>query len=228
MKKNTCFIIIAPKTNEYWTKYNNKLSIKIQNRDLINYQINNIFKAYPNASIIVAGDFKGMNINKSKKIKYEDIEFDAHLNIGGILSRIISNIKNQSICIMNVGLIFNMLQAKELNISDTAMISIANKKFKSKIGCVIKDKSKIESIFYDLDNYLCDLLYVHSRDIAVFKQTLACCVKEYMYLFEISNMLMKHNVNINLYTTKINALHLESPSELPKAKRLLSHICKGS
>jgi hypothetical protein len=228
MKQNTCFIIIAPKTNEYWSEYNHKLSIKIKNNYLINYHIDNILNAYPNARIIVAGDFYGMSIKKHKRVQYKDIQFDECLNIGGILLKIISGIKNQSICIMNVGLIFSMLQIKKLNICNTAMVANEHKKFKSKIGCVIKDKSKIESIFYDLENYLCELLYVHCKDIAIFKQVLGCCVKKYMYLFEIGNMLMKHNVNINLYTTKINALHLESPEELPKAKRLLNYISKGS
>jgi len=226
MKNNTCFIIIAPKTDSYWSQYNNKLSIKIRNNYLINHQINNIFNAYPRASVIVAGDFSGMDISKRAKVRYIDIKFDEFLNIGGVLLKIISNIKNQSVCIMNIGLILNMLHIKDLNISQTAMVSSQNKKFKSKIGCVTRDTSKIESIFYDLDNSLCELLYIHSKDISIFKEILGCCVKKYMYLFEISNILMSYNININLYTSKINALHLEDPEELLKAKRLLSYISK--
>lgn len=226
MKHNTCFIIIAPKTDTYWSKYNNKLSMQIQNDYLINHQINNIFNAYPKAKVIIAGNLDGMTLNKINRVQYINIQFDEFLNTGGVLLKMIDNIKNQSVCIMNISLILNMLHIKALNISSTAMISSQNKKFKSKIGCITKEKSMIESIFYDLDNYLFELLYIHSKDIQMFKNALDCCVKNYMYLFEISNILMSYDVNISLYTTRINALHLENPDELPKAKRLLSYISK--
>tara|TARA_B100002019_G_scaffold224135_1_gene197050 strand:+ start:724 stop:1398 length:675 start_codon:yes stop_codon:yes gene_type:complete len=224
MKQNTCFIILAPKTDQYWAQFNNKLSIKLKNDYLINYQIQNIFKAYPRSNIIVIGDFTDMDLAKRKKVKYINVCFDEFMNIGGMLTEVISDIKNQSICIFNVGLIFNISGIKDLKISKTAMISSHNKKFQSKIGCIVKNQNQIESIFYDLNNRLFEFLYIHSKDLEQFKQICNACVKKYMYLFEISNILIKHNMDINIYFTNINSVHLDHPDSLLKAKRLMNTI----
>lgn len=225
MRQNTCFIIIAPKTNQYWGQFNNKLSVDVNNDYLINHQINNILHAYPKASIIVAGDTTGMSISRKKRVKYVDMQFDDTTNIGGILMNILFHIKATSILIINIGTIVNTSYIKDINISKTSMITSVHKNFKSKIGCVIEDGG-IKSIFYDLNNNLCEMLYIHYRDISRFKQIIQNNVKKYMYLFEVVNLLIKHNIAVGLYKTNKNVLHLDDPEKLTNAKRMITIINK--
>jgi len=226
MNQNTCFIVLAPKTDQYWTKYNHKLSLKFNNEYLIDHQIKNIFANYAKANIIVAGDFHGMKLKKTNRVKYVQMSFDECTNIGGVLMELASRIKNTSICIINISLIMNIAYLKSMNINKTCMISSQNKKFESKIGCVTKnEQAHIESIFYDLDNKLCEMLYIHSRDIPSFKNILTNEVKRYMYLFEIVNILTR-DMDIVLYTTKANAMHLDNYHKMIQAKRLISYINK--
>ena len=202
MHKSTNFVILD---NDI---LNNSLTSKeIYKQQYINHQINNILKIYKQAKIMVVGPCEHITTIKNKKVRYVHHALEPMTNTGEMLQEILHYINdNISLAIMNASMFFDPVIMSTIDMKKSSMIINRYKKFESKIGCTIVN-DKIDFVFYDLNNKLCEFLYIHKKDIPKLKQVISDQVSKRMYLFEIINTLINNQIDIYPYTINKNIIH---------------------
>lgn len=224
MNKQTCFILLAnPNICQNITK--NDITYKIGEDFFLTHQIKNILKFHKRSKVIVISDVKSIaevrEEIKTNRVSYLEQSHDDMSNVGSYLNSAIEQFPNSHIAIMNLCMFFNPNLMSNLKLMDTAIMISKHKKFESKIGCTIDRNKKVNFVFYDLENKVCEFLYIHKKDIHVFKHIIKEHSKKGMYLFEIINTLIQHGVDIQSYDINEDILHLYDSNQLKKIKRLI-------
>ena len=229
MNKNTCFVILL-KHQKQTNRTNQTNALSKFYYSLVKKQVQNISKFYPKSKIIVTGDnhldyeFYEI-IQHNKKITHCRKQYNEFSNCGEYIQNVINIIPNNTaICIFDSSLVFDPKIMNQNIFKKTSVLSSTSKKFESKIGCTLDSKSNIEFVFYDLDNKLCELIYIKPQDIAYFKNIINHHVNNNMYLFEIMNTLINHSIELNINFIKENVVHFNTEEQIDKTQRLLRKI----
>lgn len=219
MHKSTNFVILD---NDILN--NSLISKEIYKQQYINHQINNILKIHKQAKVIVIGPCENITTIKNKKVRYVHHALEPMTNTGEMLQEIIPYINdNISLAIMNASMFFDPVIMSTIDMKKSSMIINRYKKFESKIGCTIVN-NKIDFVFYDLNNKLCEFLYIHKKDIPKLKHVISDQVSKRMYLFEIINILINNQMDIYPYMINKNIIHFRQNN----MHQIRKHIRKAS
>lgn len=229
MNKNTCFVILTKSPKQTHRAYQNSNLNKFYYK-LVKTQVQNISKFYPKSKIIITGDnqldYEFYEITQNnKKITHHRKQYNEYSNYGEYIQNIVDIIPNHTaICMFDVSFIFDPKVMEKKIFKKTSVLSSTSKKFESQIGCTLDQNNNIEFVFYDLDNKICELIYIKPQDINKFKNIMSHHVNNNMYLFEIMNTLINHSIDLNINFVKENVLHCKTEEHIDKTKRLLRKI----
>ena len=219
MNKNTNFILVVGNMDK-----NHIAAQKIYKTKFLDYQISSILNTYNRSKVFVVGswseDFKMQKIPRVKYIKYDTNDLS---NIGLAINKSIKYISNSSLAIMNIEMFFDHKILSKLTMKNNAIIVNQNNKFCSKIGCTIEN-NKVSFIFYELENKVCEFVYIHKNSLDNFKQIIEDKVSNNMYLFEILNILIENNIQLDPCITNENIVHLYDNKDINKIRKTLKSI----
>jgi choline kinase len=183
---------------------------KIKNKYRIVEQYEIIKKIFPTANIFYIYGFESKKLLNSLQ-KYDDLVRDVSFiyndrhdkyNYGYTLSLASEHINDDIIiCFGDTTLSnINLLRVKD----EYSKIIIGNNS--NELGCVISN-SKIENIFYDLENPIEEIYFIKKQDISILKQILEnkSLGINNMFIFEIINQMIDKNVMFKpIQNNKIN------------------------
>lgn len=172
--------------------------IKInQSTNLLQQQYKSIKKAFNNITgmyYIYGFEHKKFNAyieNSQHDIQYVYNQHYEKLNEGFAISHIIEHL-NEGTIIIDGSNILSPKAFSHFN-SDISQVFI-DKTNQSHIGCTI-NHNLVENIFYDLDVSIHNMFYIAKKDLAIFKNEIACSKSNNMFLFEIINSCINNGVN---------------------------------
>lgn len=219
MNKNTNFILVVGNMDK-----KHIAAQKIYKAKFLDYQISSILNTYNRSKVFVVGswseDFKMKKIPRVKYIKYDTNDLS---NIGLAINKSIKYISNASLAIMNIEMFFDHKILSKLTMKNNAIIVNKNNKFCSKIGCTIEN-NKVSFIFYELENKVCEFVYIHKNSLDNFKQIIEDKVSNNMYLFEILNILIENNIQLDPCITNENIVHVYNTKDINKIRKTLKRI----
>lgn len=223
------YILIASIPDKSMRHMSNRALIKINNDIFINHQINSLLRLNKHAKIIVVCSFESKKILaqtvRHNRVTYIEHQYNEYSNVGQSIKCAIDIIPpNNVISIMNLAMTIDPSIFKQIKPKESSVIINNSKKFQSKIGCTINKDNKIEFVFYDLPHKLCEYLFISKKDHVKFVEIMNKYVKNNMYLFEVINTLLLHNMRIETISTNNNIIHLQSANQLPNIKNLFRKI----
>jgi hypothetical protein len=187
--------------------------IKINNKNILQYQHKIIKQVFPEANIIYVYGFEGKR-------------FYSFINKNDILSSDITGIYNPQFDQYNHS--YSLFLAQEF-LNDNCMILFGdtiiskktfdkfkttngsqiflNRKQKNKLGCVINNE-RIEHISYDLDNYLSEIYYLTKDHANTLKQLLDNKIYHNYFIFEMINKLIDLDQKILPFFSEHSSLSL--------------------
>lgn len=227
------YIVLASIPDRSMKQMSNKALVKIHNEIFLNHQIKNLLRTNQKAKIFIICAFESKKILEQvithKRVSCIDHEYTEYSNIGESIKTVIQSIpSDEPIGIINLSMIIEPKIFKSLKLQDSSIITSSSQKFKSKIGCTLNKQQEVEFVFYDLPNKVCEFLYISKKDNLKFKRIISDNVKNNMYLFEIINMLIKHDIIIKQIITDTNVVHFNSLDQLPNIKNLFRKINNAS
>lgn len=179
--------------------------LKIDRDYLIVKQYKSIRKFFPDAKIVYIYGFDSKKFLNTLENEYQyiinDIEFiynnhyDQH-NYGYSLELAKDYLQEDILILFGYTILSNAI-LDEINTTEkVSKIFITNNK-DNKLGCVINN-SRIENIFYDLDNKLEEIYFITKHDSSLLRKILEDkkLVCKNMFIFEFINKLIDNNVHI--------------------------------
>lgn len=176
---------------------------KINNTYLIVKQYKAIKKIFPDAHIIYVYGFEHKKllsiINQYEELLH-NIEFvfnpDHELyNYGSGLQLVSNRLSDNTIILLGDLLLDHKIMSKLKHDISSSKVVVTNKK--NKLGCIIQN-SKVENIFYDLDNCIEEIYYIAKKDVGSLKNILSseCAAIKNMFIFEILNKMIDKKITI--------------------------------
>lgn len=223
------FILIASIPDKSLKNMNNKALININQEPYINHQIKNLLKINKRAKIFVVCAFESKkildNMIKNHRVYYINHEYNDCSNVGESLKSVISHIPDDTtIHIINLSMAIDPSVIKNIKFKQSSILVNHSIRFKSKIGCIIDKSNNAEFIFYDLPNRICEYLYITKQDNKRFKNIINNYVKNTMYLFEVINTIIYHNIDIEAVKIKSNIIHFNQIEQIPNIKNLFKKL----
>lgn len=185
-------------------------------KTIIEHQINSIKKILPNSRINYVTGFDNEKFkifleknNLDNQINIINNEYYENFNESYSLSLALNNIKNKSnILILSGYYIPSLFYFNNIDFSKST-IFIDNYK-KTKLGCIINDKNIVESIFFDLENYIQDIYFIQYKDLKNIKNLLSTNKYNNAFLFELINNIIDmgsifYTHQLSIKNTKIYA-----------------------
>lgn len=177
--------------------------IKLNNKNILSHQYKTLKAKFPNANIIYIYGFDHKRflsyINKHLLIYpnltlVHNTRYDISNNVYGL--NLVNNYLNQDCLIMfgdhiiknNVFDNFKHAKGSQVFISKT----------KTRLGCIINHNT-IESISYDLDNYLSEIYFISKDQINTFKHLVVNPMYHNYFIFELINKMIDSNQKIIPY-----------------------------
>lgn len=220
------FVIIASIPDKNNKKINNPALYNIHQDTLLNHQIKNILKHNKQAKVLVVSSFESNKIQSSSlqhnRVIYVTHDYDERSNVGQSLQTILKYLPDDhDIHIIDVSMIIEPSITKEIKSQQSMIISNKSSKFKSKLGCTTNADGEVEFVFYDLPHKISHYIFISKNDVIKFKNIINTCVKNYMYLFEIINLLINNYITINLYQTSKHMMFFDNPNQTNSITRYL-------
>lgn len=215
MNQNTNFIISIGPVSEH-----SLYMQKIYKQKYLDFQIKNILNSYKRSKIIVVGSWEYLDSIISSRVKYLNYNSDQTSNIGTAIKKAIQMVNSSSLAIMNVEMFFDTEILGKTQIKNNSIIVNNNSAFKSKIGCTINN-DRVNFVFYDLENKVCEFIYINQKSFDRCKAIVQNYVSNNMYLFEIINTLIEHDIEIQPYKINKNIYHLYNIKDLNKIRNCI-------
>lgn len=193
-KYNLSIILIASLPIRKMKSIGNISLLSFKNKNILEWQIKNIYKYYTKPEIIVVGAFEAKKLEKTL-IKYPDIKYIVHdldelSNESQSIKIAISNITTDKCLIWPINtLCHEYIKPKKNN--ESYIIINNHKTYKNDIGCTIDIDNNISYIFYNLENYIINTYYLTNYHINILKNLDDSYGR--LYLFELMNLL---NTNV--------------------------------
>lgn len=176
--------------------------IKVNNKHIITHQYQTLKNTFPDSQIIYIHGFDSKrllsHIEKNNKI-YKDLHLIYNKNYENYNSAysisLAKDFLNEDCMILFGDNIIKSNAFNHFNQTRNSQIFI-QPKHKSKLGCVV-NSHKIESISYDLDNYLSEVYFVSKQDIDKLKSLINNKIYYNYFVFEIINKMIDLNCNIS-------------------------------
>ena len=200
-----------------------KSLLKIKNdKHIIEYQIEQLLNINRNIKITVATGFDHDKIHKiTEKYginilynpNYENTNFGKSIDL-----YLKQNATAQNLLIIGSGVLFKRNTLSSNHMRHGSKIFILDKpKNNFDIGC--GQGTIVEYLFYDLPDAWTECVYLDKFAIDKLKNIIQCKPIEQMYIFEIINDLLSHNIEFNKeFVPKSNFLKITSIKDLGKAK----------
>lgn len=175
--------------------------IKINNKNIIQYQYKILKQIFPSANIIYVYGFeskrfntfieKNSEINSNIKVIYNQNyeQFNSAYSLS-----LASDFLNDSCIIIFGDTIISKKTFQKFIPNENSQIFLSTK-YKNKLGCIISD-SRVTNISYDLDNYLSDIYYLSRNDSQTIQELLNHKINYNCFIFEIINKLIDMNHKI--------------------------------
>jgi|688.fasta_scaffold06232_10 choline kinase len=171
--------------------------IKIKNKPIIDHQYSIIKKFFPSAKIIYVAGFEYKKISSflDKNDNYKDIillnnkNYEKYNNVHSL--SLAENYLDDECFIMFGDKILTKPILKKFDTNNGCQIFIDNSK-KESLGCIIQ-KSIIETISYDINNYLLDMYYISAPCAQKIKSLIQTQKYNNFFIFEIINKLINSN-----------------------------------
>jgi len=233
LKNNTMiFILIASMPDRSMRNMVNKALVHINKDTYINHQIKNLLKINKKAKVLVVCSFESKkiydNMIKHPRVTYIQHKYHDYSNVGESLKTIIDYIPNDSVIhVLDLCMVIDPNVFKQIVFKESSIIVDQSKKFKSKIGCVTHNNTA-EFVFYDLPQKICEHFYINKKDIILFKHILKTYIKNNMYLFEIINTMISHNIKIHTIKINNNIIHFNQTEQLQNIKNLFRKLKNAS
>lgn len=227
------YILIASMPDKSMKYMNNKALIKMNKDVFINHQIKNLLKSNNTAKILVVCAFENKRISeyilKHKRVIHINHDYNEYSNIGESIKAAMALVpNNQDIAIINLSMIIDPKIMKQIKPKNSSVVSSRSIKFKSKIGCTYNSDNSVEFIFYDLENKICECLYITKKDNKIFKNIVENYIKNNMYLFEVINTIIHYKMTISIENIKSNVVHFTHIDQLPYIKTLFKKISNAA
>lgn len=222
------FILIASMPDRSMRNMVNKALININKDTYINHQIKNLLKINKKAKIFVVCSFESKkildNMIEHPRVKYIQHKYHDYSNIGESLKTIIDHIPDETaVHVFDLSVVIDPSIFKKIIFKESSIIVNKSKKFKSKIGCIVNDDNA-EFIFYDLPQKICEHFHISKRDTTLFKDIIKTHVKNNMYLFEIINTIITHNIKMHILKINNNIIHFNQTEQLSNIKNLFRKL----
>lgn len=178
----------------------NKCLLKVsKNKNLISHNLDIINHISDIVDIICGFEYKKFRkyiesnfIIEKINLIYHDI--DESTNIGKSIRIACQDIKNTSILFINSSIILQKNILKKLNFDSS--FAVVRTKDSSDIGCIIHNNTVV-NCFYGLPNKVYDILYIHDRDLDIFKNYIINTKNfDKLYMFEIINLCINYGIQI--------------------------------
>lgn len=176
---------------------------KNNNTYLIIKQYKTLKKIFPDANIIYVYGFEHKkflsSINQYDEL-LNNIQFVFNpnyelYNYGSSLQLVKEYLLEDTIILLGDLVLDYKIISRLKNDNKYSKVVITNKK--NKLGCIVQN-SKVENIFYDLDNFIEEIYYITKKDISSLKEILSSesvAIKN-MFIFELLNKMIDSNVAI--------------------------------
>jgi choline kinase len=175
-----------------------------KNKRIIDGQLNSIKNVFDKSKIYYVSGYESDKISQHIIKKQYDINIINNNNYHEYnesysLSLALSQINNNPLLIISGYYTPSVSLLNTINI-DRSMVFI-DKNNKTKLGCIVNDNI-VENIFFDLDNYIQDIVFIESKTVSSIKKLLSN--KKYMncFIFEIINSLI--DIGHTFYTKNLS------------------------
>lgn len=171
--------------------------IKVKNKPIIEHQYSTIKKFFPSAKIIYISGFEHKKISSflDKNDLYKDIvllnnkNYEKYNNVYSL--SLADNYLDDDCFIVFGDKILTKQMFKKFDASNGCQIFIDNSQ-KQSLGCIVQ-KLTVETISYDLNNYLLDMYYLSSSCSKEIRHLIQTQKYHNFFIFEIINKLINNN-----------------------------------
>lgn len=223
---NTSIILLNAFPDKKIKSLGNKYLLKINSNEyLIDYKIKLLKNLYNNPEIILIGGFDSKKLYKHIIKHYSNIiyishDFSSKYNIGKSILHGVERVTGESCFILNSNIIINKDIKQILDINSSGVLTQKNNKSMS-VGCITND-GRVVNCYYGLSNQLYDALYIHKKDMSIFKKIINNTANiEKLFLFEIINLCIENNIIIKSNLINKKFIHtIDSNTQLKNLKNV--------
>lgn len=204
--------------------YGCKSLLSIKDEKLIDIQIKNINKAFPNNEIILITGFDSDrlmsnspdDIIKIENERYYDNNVSKSISIGLRATK-----NNQHVVIVFGDVLFNYECLHNINIGQSCII-ISDHMEDQEVGCNINGAGKLEYMMFDLPNKWGHIIYLTNKELLLFKKITLNKKVEKRFCFEIINEIISNGGKfVCIRDNNMKCMDIDTSKDLKKAQEFI-------
>ncbi len=225
-RKEIKLSVIIPSAGEgvRMRSYGPRSLLQINNKTLIQYQIDHIKEAFPQSDIILVCGFDATKLmnNVPKHTVCIENERYTETNVVRSIGMGLRAAMNDNILIVYGDLVFNE-NALEFPTDKSCIIYDSDQSWinENEVGCTVNGDS-LENIFFGLTNRWCQILYLTGKELSIMKNIAFDRQKEKLYGWEVINEIMESGGEFAAYSPKgLKCIDIDSSKDLDKIGDIL-------
>jgi choline kinase len=219
-------IIPAAGEGRRMKSYGPKPLIKLDNKtNIIERQIKIISKFFSNIKVVLVAGFKAdelMDNTDEGFIKLENQLF-METNVVKSLSLALRSVSSERVLVVYGDLIFNERAIGSLDCSTSCTSASHDPMRKNEVGCIVDHNGNLVNMMYDLDMKWNQILYLHGKELSLFKAECFNRKHSKYFCFEIINKILEKGGRIKcICDTKTKVMDVDVSKDLLYARE---NIC---
>ena len=204
--------------------YGCKSLLNIQDKKLIDIQLDHVNNKFPNNEIILITGFDSerlMNHSPDNIIKIENEKYYENNVVRSISIGLRATKDNEHILIVFGDILLNR-DALDLINHNESCILISNHMSENEVGCNINNKGYLEYMMFDLPNKWGHIIYLTSKELDLFKKITWAKNKNKKFCFEVINEVVNHGGKFKcIQNEDIKIIDIDTSKDLQKAQEFI-------
>ena len=204
--------------------YGCKSLLNIQDKKLIDIQLDHVNNRFPNNEIILITGFDSerlMNHSPDNIIKIENEKYYENNVVRSISIGLRAAKDNQYVLIIFGDILLNMKALDLINQNESSIV-ISNHMSDNEVGCNINSKGQLEYMMFDLPNKWGHIIYLTGKELDLFKKHTWNKNKDKKFCFEIINDIVNQGGRIKcIIDDDIKVMDIDTSKDLQKAQEFI-------
>ena len=204
--------------------YGCKSLLNIQDKKLIDIQLDHVNNRFPNNEVILITGFDSerlMNHSPDNIIKIENEKYYENNVVRSISIGLRAAKDNQYVLIIFGDILLNMKALDLINQNESSIV-ISNHMSENEVGCNINSKGYLEYMMFDLPNKWGHIIYLTNKELDLFKKIAWSKNKDKKFCFEVINEIVNHGGRFKcIQDEDIRIIDIDTSKDLQKAQEFV-------
>ena len=219
-----CVIIPAAGCGRRMKSYGPKALLEINNKKIINNQLDILEKTFPKSSISLVCGFKADKLMKHipERIIQIENEYYETTNVVRSIGMGLRTIKDSATLVLVYGdLFFNTYAITCLDIVNSCILINNETMADEEVGCIVDEQGSLQNMMYDLPNKWAQVAVFNGEELRLLKQLCWDKKNYHKFGFEIINEIIERGGQFTCIShSKCQIIDIDTSKDIERAKEI--------